>query len=232
MRHLLFCFSLFVATNSFALCNESVKNVNDKFEFSNSVVEDVVKIQLNFKELDKSESATVIDKLVAHKQFISEMKCSQRKFTKYGKTSKTTIKNSLPVVNNYLNHLIQWNYNHIDLLNNKYASNPDVVNDKISDHLIDTKSLKSELFHFCDVIYFSVQYESSDKPNFKFSDKEEAKKYLGITNFQRATLLQNLVKKLSQDEKDSGFIMYAFIPITLLSFQNENTYGLEEVGTH
>lgn len=228
------CAALFFTTNSFAKCYDTVNNVNSKFEFSELIVDTLIQLQGNWKEIAKSESSNVIDAMVAHKQLILDAQCSLNKVSKFGKSTKSNIKTSAPKVTKYLNHLVRYNQNHLDLLSGKFANSPSVQNEKISDHRIDARALQTEMVELSSALVLSTRFEQSDKPSFDLGriPQNERYNYLGITNIERAKLIEKMLNKLElvSDDKQTIFFHVIYLPVELMTFNDKKIVGLDEIG--
>jgi len=220
----------FSLVNSYSKCFEKTINPDSKYEFVETMIETLSSIQNYETEIYKTRKDEVTNILYVYKKSIIDTECSIQTINTFEQSKKVKIKQSLPVVINYLNSRIRYQKEIINLFNMK---NVDMsrLSDKVSDLKIEKDEIDENLSTVVSTIMTSTRYEESDNPKFKIEKipKEKTIYYLGITSDERRKILDKLNKTFTKDDTNMRILIGLLIPTEFISFTNKELVSLEDI---
>lgn len=220
----------FIWMDSFSKCLEKSINPDSKYEFVETMIETLSSIQNYETEIYKTRKDEVTNILYVYKKSIIDTECSLQTINTFLQSKKIKIKQSIPVVVDYLNSRIKYQKEIINLFNMK---NVDMsrLSDRMSDLKIEKDEIDENLSTVVTTILTSTRFEESDNPKIKIDKipKERSIFYLGITSDERRKILDKLNKTFTKEDTNMRILIGLLIPTQFLSFENKELISLEEI---
>ena len=230
MKKILTTFIILIITfNSYSMCFDKVENTDSKYEFIDKVLNLLISIQNDEKEMYQNRNKDLTTMLYYHKKIVANNDCSLLIMSHFKESKKIKIKASLPAIEDYLVSKNIWEKEVINALNP--STSPANIEDKFSDLKLQKDEIDEKLLKLTTALVTGTRFEISDKPHANIDNIQNEKiiYWLGVTTDERRKILKKFSENFAQDSSNIN-ILIGGIPLeTFLSFKNSEVISLENI---
>jgi len=217
--------------SAYAECNVKIENIDNKFEYTNKLVDFISSVAMNNSAeksaFNNTSSASFVLQIVAMKTTLTDVNCFRSLFNRYDSSSKLSIRKANESVMNYLNIKKTWLEGVLDLLNSNNLDDR-FFNNKLADLLILQKSADSKMGSATLSLYLAQRFEQSDDllVDLSIYNPDDLNAKLALTNVERNAINKRIIM-LSRDDLDFNISLSLALYGDLLGYNNKKVETIE-----